>query len=127
MAQLTVKINGYAYTVGCEDGQEQHLLGDGAVRSSHGSRASRRSAARPARGRLLVLAALLMADELHDTGGRRWRPCASSREQGLGGQSGAPAEGAGGDPVAKLEARQAKRLSRLARKAEDIAASIEQP
>ncbi len=25
MAQLTVKINGYAYTVACEDGQEAHL------------------------------------------------------------------------------------------------------
>ena len=25
MAQLTVKINGYAYTVACADGQEQHL------------------------------------------------------------------------------------------------------
>ena len=25
MAQLTIKINGYAYTVSCEDGQEAHL------------------------------------------------------------------------------------------------------
>ena len=25
MAQMTVKINGYAYTVACEDGQEAHL------------------------------------------------------------------------------------------------------
>jgi cell division protein ZapA len=25
MAQVTVKINGYSYTVGCEDGQEAHL------------------------------------------------------------------------------------------------------
>ena len=26
MAQVTVRINGYAYAVGCEDGQEAHLL-----------------------------------------------------------------------------------------------------
>jgi len=26
LAHVTVKINGYAYTVGCENGQEQHLL-----------------------------------------------------------------------------------------------------
>ena len=26
VAQLTIKINGYAYTVGCDDGQERHLL-----------------------------------------------------------------------------------------------------
>ena len=25
MAQVTVKVNGYTYTVGCEDGQEAHL------------------------------------------------------------------------------------------------------
>ena len=25
MAQVTVRINGYAYTVGCQDGEEQHL------------------------------------------------------------------------------------------------------
>ena len=26
MAQVTVRINGYAYTIGCQDGEEQHLL-----------------------------------------------------------------------------------------------------
>ena len=26
MAQVTVRINGYAYTVGCQDGEEQHLV-----------------------------------------------------------------------------------------------------
>ncbi|HEX5325793.1 MAG TPA: cell division protein ZapA, partial [Acetobacteraceae bacterium] len=25
MAQVTVRINGYPYTVGCQDGEEQHL------------------------------------------------------------------------------------------------------
>ena len=25
MAQVTLRINGYAYTVGCQDGEEQHL------------------------------------------------------------------------------------------------------
>ena len=25
MAQVTVRINGYAYTVGCQDGEEEHL------------------------------------------------------------------------------------------------------
>jgi cell division protein ZapA (FtsZ GTPase activity inhibitor) len=38
MAQVTVKINGFAYPVGCEDGQEAHLQ----------AMASRRSAAIPA-------------------------------------------------------------------------------
>ena len=26
MAQVTVRIKGYAYTVGCQDGEENHLL-----------------------------------------------------------------------------------------------------
>ena len=26
MAQVTIRINGYAYTVGCQDGEEEHLL-----------------------------------------------------------------------------------------------------
>ena len=65
MAQLTVMINGYSYTIGCEDGQEDHLLamagliearisdiqGDG----GHGGES-----------KMLAMAALLMADELHD-------------------------------------------------------------
>ena len=65
MAQVTVKINGYSYTVGCEDGQEQHL-------SSMAREVENRIDSIKAPGgqsgeaRLLVLAALLMADELHD-------------------------------------------------------------
>src|SRR5579875_331454 len=65
MAQVTVKINGYAYTVGCEDGQEGHL-------QAMAEEVDRRVDSIKALGgqsgeaRLLALAALLMADELHD-------------------------------------------------------------
>jgi cell division protein ZapA len=113
MAQVTVKINGYAYTVGCENGQEQHLQ---AMAQQVESRIdSIKALGGPTgEGRLLVLAALLMADELHDT---------NIELAGLrAGNPGNP------DPAeAKPDPRQARRLSRLARKAEDIAASIEQP
>lgn len=65
MAQLTVKINGYAYTVGCEDGQEAHLL---AMAEEVDKRIAGIKAIGPQSGeaRLLALAALLLADELHD-------------------------------------------------------------
>ena len=69
MAQVTVKINGYVYTVGCEDGQEAHLL-------SMVEQVERRITSIKALGgptgeaRLLVLASLLMADELHDLAAR---------------------------------------------------------
>jgi cell division protein ZapA len=65
MAQVTVKINGYSYTVVCEDGQEPHLLAmarevdtriDG-IRLQGGSSGE---------SRLLMLASLLMADGIHD-------------------------------------------------------------
>ncbi len=65
MAQLTVKINGYAYTIGCVDGQEQHLQ---AMAEQVESRVSKIKAlgSQSGESRLLVQAALLMADELHD-------------------------------------------------------------
>ena len=73
MAQVTVKINGYAYTVGCEDGQEPHLL---AMAEQVESRIESIKAlgGHSGEARLLVMAALLMADELHDM--RRARSCA---------------------------------------------------
>ncbi|MEJ1979269.1 MAG: cell division protein ZapA [Acetobacteraceae bacterium] len=112
MAQVTVKINGYAYTVGCEDGQEQHL--QGMAQQVESRIESIKALGGPSgEGRLLVLAALLMADELHDT---------NIELQTL--RNGTPAP-ASAEP--KPDGRNARRLSRLARKAEDIAASIEQP
>jgi cell division protein ZapA len=115
MAQVTVKINGYAYTVGCENGQEQHLL-DMAHEVENRIESIKALGGPTGEGRLLVLAALLMADELHDT-----RIELATLRENLAASTEASAS------VAKLEPRQAKRLSRLARKAEDIAATIEQP
>ncbi|HTW28366.1 MAG TPA: cell division protein ZapA [Acetobacteraceae bacterium] len=64
MAQVTVRINGYNYVVGCEDGQEGHLQ---AMAEQVDTRiASIKTLGQTGEARLLVLAALLMADELHD-------------------------------------------------------------
>jgi len=65
MAQVTVKINGFAYPVGCEDGQEGHLQ---AMAAQVDSRVESIKAlgGNSGESRLLVLAALLMADEIHD-------------------------------------------------------------
>ena len=65
MAQVTIKINGYAYIVGCEDGQEAHLqtmAGEIEKRIDQIKALGGQSG----EARLLVLAGLLMADELHD-------------------------------------------------------------
>lgn len=66
MALLTIRINGYNYRVGCEDGQEPHLLAMAdQVEQRIGS--IRALGSQSGEAQLLVLASLLLADELHDT------------------------------------------------------------
>ena len=86
MAQLTVKINGYAYTVGCADGQEQHLQ---AMAEQVESRVDR-----------------IRADELHDL---KLEMAALRRARPATAEDGAFNE----------------RLSALADRAEEIAATLE--
>ena len=65
MAQLLLRINGYAYPIGCEDGQEEHLQAMAAQVEERIARI-KKTYGQSGEARLLVLAALLMADELHD-------------------------------------------------------------
>ena len=104
MGQVTVRINGYAYTLGCEDGQEGHLQ---AMASQVEQRIDGIKAMGGQNGeaRLLVLASLIMADELHDLKAR---------------QSGVKA---GGEEMHDV----AHSLQLLAGRAEAIAASVEEP
>ncbi|MBN8889694.1 MAG: cell division protein ZapA [Acetobacteraceae bacterium SCN 69-10] len=112
MAQVTVKINGYSYTVGCEDGQEQHLA---RMAEQVESRIDsiKQLGGQSGEARLLVLASLLMADELHDMkvemeAARAATPAPRGARKGGEGDS-------------------ARRLSKLAARAEQIAADLEQP
>ena len=65
MAQVMIRINGYAYTIGCKDGEEAHLQ---AMADRLEDRVSQAKAlgSQSGESRLLVMAALMMADELHD-------------------------------------------------------------
>ena len=109
MAQVTVRINGFAYTVGCKDGEEQHLLAM-AGEVERRIETIRASAGPSGESRMLVMASLLMADDLYET------------EQALkSAQSGQP--GARQATDAKL----GRRLGRLAKRAEDIAVGMEHP
>ncbi len=115
MAQVTVKINGYAYTVGCEDGQEDHLTAMAA--EVEGRIDSIKALGNPSgEARLLVLASLLMADELHDTR-VELETLRAMAQRGGGKRAGAE----------KSEADAARRLARMAARAEQIAAELEQP
>ena len=115
MAQVTVKINGYAYTVGCEDGQEEHLTAMAA--EVEGRIDSIKALGNPSgEARLLVLASLLMADELHDT------RLELDTLRGLAQRGGAKRSG-----PEKSDAETSRRLTRMAARAEQIAAELERP
>ncbi len=108
MAQLTIKINGYAYPVGCDDGQERHLQQMAAEVEARVD-SIKALGGQSGEARLLVLAALLMADEIHDL-----RGALESLQPEM-------TEAARADVEAKT------RLARLADRAEEIAQKLEQP
>ena len=109
MAQVSLKINGYAYTVSCEDGQEDHLR---AMAGAVEERMARVKAlgSQSGESRLLVLAALLMADELHDM---------AVELAGAHNHRG-PAPGHVSPPPVE-----SSRMAELAERAESIAAAME--
>ena len=112
MAQVTVRINGYAYTVGCQDGEEQHLQAM-AGEVERRIESVKAAAGQSGEARMLVMASLLMADDLFETD-KALR--AAQVGQATGQPSAAPA-----DP--KL----GRRLGKLAKRAEEIALDLEHP
>jgi cell division protein ZapA len=112
LAQVIVKINGYTYTVGCEDGQENHLA---AMAQQVENRVQSIKALGGSAGeaRLLVLTALLMADELHDM--RIELEAARSLPARPAAKSG------------RSEGDMARKINRLTARAEQIAADLERP
>jgi cell division protein ZapA len=107
MAQVTIRINGYAYMVGCEDGQESHLE-QMAAEIEQRINSINAIGGRSGEARLLMLAALLLADELHDMRGAAARAPAAA------------AAPAADQPNPEKRAK----LRRLAARAEEIAADL---
>ena len=110
MAQVSVRVNGYSYMLSCSDGQEDHLraLAADIDRRIDGIKVA---AGPSGESRLLLMAALVLSDELYE----------------LRQMTGQPEPALSPELVAKPEPRTARRLTRLARRAEAIADSIEQP
>ena len=109
MGQVTVRVGGYSHPVSCEDGQEAHLV---ALASEVDKRVSSIKAMGGQFGesRLLLLASLLLADEVHDL------KVAVSQAK-----AGQPAAADAEDP--KL----ADRLARIAVRIEGIAQNLDRP
>ena len=108
MPQVSVKINGYSYTVGCEEGQEQHLAAMGREVENRID-SIKALGGQSGEARLLVLAALLMADELHDL---------REEADGLRASTNKPARKGDGEAAAR-------RMAKLAARAEQIAGDLE--
>lgn len=105
MAQVTLRINGYAYTIGCKDGEEKHLEAMGA---EVGRRIDvvRASAGPSGESRMLVMAALLMADDIFEL---------RTKLQAL--------EGGNGD--VRTDPRLVRKIEKIARRAEEIAEGLD--
>jgi cell division protein ZapA len=119
MAQVTLRINGYAYTVGCQDGEEEHLQAM-AADVDRRIESIKASAGPSGEARMLVMASLLMADDLYEL------------DKALkAAQAGAPVGSQGGQrssqPAGQRDPRLGRRLGKLAQRAEEIAAGMEHP
>ncbi len=104
MAQVSIQINGRDYLIACEDGEEKHLvfLADYVNRQVEGLV---ESVGQVGEARLLLMASLLLADELAE---------ASQELEDLKADA-----GIAGDAVAPVD------LAKLTERIEDIAARLE--
>lgn len=107
MGQVTVRVGGYSHPVSCEDGQEAHLV---ALAAEVDKRVTSIKAMGGQFGesRLLLLASLLLADEVHDL-------------------KVAVAQARAGQPIPKAtdDPKLAERLARIADRIEGIAQTID--
>jgi cell division protein ZapA len=103
MAQVTIRINGVNYVLACKDGEETHLNAM-AAELDRRVEAIRQVAGPAGEGRLLVMAGLVLADDLYEA--RKKLADLESR------------------PTA-APARANRRLSRAVKRAEEIASELD--
>jgi cell division protein ZapA len=107
MGQVTVRVGGYSHPVSCEDGQERHLA-ELAAEVDKRVNSIKAMGGQFGEARLLLLAALLLADEVHDL--------KLAVEKGHGA---APAA------TAVDDAKLAERILRIAERIEGIAQGLD--
>lgn len=106
MAHVTIRINGYTYTIGCEDGQEEHLTQMAEEVDRRITHIKKNFGSQSGEARLLMMASLLLADEIYDL-----------QQQ--------PTEPPAAPPAAtKTDQERRARLRRVAARAEEIASDM---
>ena len=125
MGQVNLRVNGYNHTIGCKDGEEQHVQ-DLVGQLEEKVRVIRSMGGQFSESRMLLHVALLFADEANDL------RIDLARTRGHGGtQGGGPAGGTMPSPPPidpkSADPRLVDRLSRIAERIEGIAIAIERP
>jgi cell division protein ZapA len=113
VGQVTVRVNGYAHTIGCKDGEEQHVL-DLIQQIEDKVRVIRAMGGQLSEARMLLHVSLLLADEAGDLRAE----LARMRNGGGAGPATAAAPGAVPDPLL------AERLTRIAERIEGLAQAM---
>ena len=111
MAEVQVRVNGRVYAVGCQDGQEQHVLELAALFDEQVGQVARQ-VGQLGETRLFLLGALLLADELVEARARL-RSASADLDQ------------LGADRL-KLESRTVELLDQAAQAVEQLAAQAGQ-
>ena len=119
MPQVTVEVNGRAYRLSCGEGEQDHVIALSRKVDEH-SKSIEVNKSPANEGRNMLLAALMVADELHEKNGRLE---ALEREV-----ADLKASGAGGAPderIAEMEIAVAQMLDRAAAQIEIVTEEIE--
>ena len=124
MGQVNVRVNGYNHTIGCKDGEEDHVQ-DLVTQIEEKVRIIRSMGGQFSEARMLLHVALLFADEAADLR----VDLARLRSQGATAVETQPAPaGPGVLPVpAEPDPQLAERLARIAERIENITGAIEKP
>ena len=107
MGQVTVRVNGYGHTIGCKDGEEQHVAAL-AAQIEEKVKLIRGMGGQFSEARMLLHVALLLADEGGDLRGE----VARLRS---------------GQPAPAMDPQLAERLARIAERIEGLTQSLDAP
>lgn len=120
MPQVNVEVNGRSYRLSCGAGQEEHVIALSRRIDSHASSMGR-SATPSTEAQTLVMAALMLADELHESESKIFsleNEISELKESGVGG---APDE-----RIAEMETAVADMLEKAAAQIESVVVDLKQ-
>ncbi len=119
MPQVTVEVNGRAYRLSCGEGEQEHVMALSRKIDRHSNSIDLNKS--PANeGRNMLLAALMVADELHENEQR-----VTALEQEVAALKASGAGGAPDERIAEMELAVAEMLDRAAAQIEVVTNEIE--